>query len=252
MTPIARAFICILLLFSAIPAFPARAETVRIAVAANFTATAKILAETFEKETGNKTVISFGSTGALYAQIKNGAPFEIFLAADMARPERAQDEGLAVKDSLFTYAVGKLVLYSADPSLVDAEGKILSQPERFAKLAIANPKTAPYGAAAKEVLIKLDLYETLKSKIINGNSVTQTFQVVSTKNADLAFIALSQLRGGETGSKWMVPQELYPPIRQGAVLLNSGASNQAAKAFLAFLRSDKGKAVIQQFGYGAD
>ena len=229
----------------------ARADEIKVAVAANFTAAAKEIAAAFEAETGNKVLLSFGSTGKLYAQIENGAPFEAFLAADQKRPEKAEKAGLAVDGSRFTYATGKLVLFSADPALVDGEGKGLSE-GKFAKLAIANPKTAPYGAAAMEVMANMGLADKLADRIVQGDSISQTLQFVTTGNAPLGFVALSQTAGGLKGSSWVVPGDLYKPIRQDVVLLKTGADSATAKAFVDYLRGDKAKAVIEKFGYGIE
>lgn len=226
----------------------AMADEVKVAVAANFTATANELAPAFEAETGHKAVFSFGSTGKLYTQIVNGAPFEVFLAADDETPAKAEKEGSAVAGSRFTYAVGTLVLYSSDAALVDDKGAVLGS-DRFEKLAITNPKTAPYGAAALEVLNKLGHYKKLAAKIVQGDNIAQTQQFVMTGNAQLGFIALAQVAKETAGSKWIVPADLYTPIHQDAVLLKVGETSDAAKAFLAFLKSDKAKAIIAGYGY---
>ncbi len=227
------------------------AET-KVAVAANFTAAAKDIAKAFEAKTGLKAVLAFGSTGKLYTQIANGAPFEAFLAADQKRPQKAEAEGLAVPGSRFTYAKGKIVLYSADAKLVDDAGKVLGKPDAFAKLAIANPKTAPYGAASIEAMEKLGFYAGLKAKIVQGDSIAQTYQFVLTKNAQLGFVAYSQVVKAKEGSKWVVPDNLYAPIRQDAVLLETGKKSEAAKAFLAFLKGDMARAIIESYGYGLE
>lgn len=230
----------------------ARAEETQVAVAANFTAPAKLIAAEFEKETGHKAVLAFGATGKLYAQIKNGAPFQVLLAADDRTPAKLEEEGMAVRDSRFTYAVGQLVLWSARPDLVDEEGEVLEKGD-FKHLAIANPKTAPYGAAAIETLTALKLLEAVTPKLVQGENIAQTHQFVVSGNAELGFVALSQVwKDGKltSGSAWVVPEALHTPIRQDAVLLNSGAGNAAAVAWLDFLKGEKAREVIHAFGYG--
>jgi molybdate transport system substrate-binding protein len=221
-----------------------------VAVAANFTDAVKEIAAAFHDRTGHEAVLSFGSTGQLYTQITQGAPFEILLSADQARPKKAVADGLAVADSRFTYAIGKLVLWSKDAGLVKGEETLGHGV--FTKLAIANPTTAPYGAAAVETLKALKLYDTLRPKLVRGNDITQTFQFVETGNAELGFVALAQLAGSEAGSRWLVPQHLYAPIRQDAVLLKKGASSEAATAFMAFLKGPEARAIIERFGYAID
>ncbi|MCE7027400.1 molybdate ABC transporter substrate-binding protein [Jiella avicenniae] len=225
----------------------AAAETTVVAVAANFTEPAKEIAAAFAEKTGDTAELSFGSTGSLYAQIGQGAPYEVLLAADDERPRRAVTEGLGVEGSAFTYAVGTLVLYSADPDLVTGPGTLTGG--SFDKIAIANPKTAPYGAAAVETMRKLGVYDDLASRIVQGNSIAQTFQFVATGNAELGFVALSQIATTKGGSRWVVPAEDHAPIRQDAVLLNTGASNPAAKAFLDFLKSPEAAKIIEKYGY---
>jgi molybdate transport system substrate-binding protein len=230
----------------------AQAEEVQVAVAANFTAPAKLIAARFEKETGHKAVLSFGATGKFYAQIRNGAPFEVLLAADDRTPAKLEEEGVAVPDSRFTYAVGQLVLWSAQPDLVDDAGEVLGKGD-FKHLAIANPKTAPYGAAAIETLTALNLLEAVEPKLVQGENIAQTHQFVMSGNAELGFVALSQVwKDGKlaAGSAWVVPEALHQPIRQDAVLLDPGAGNAAAIAWLDFLKGEKARAVIQAFGYG--
>ncbi|MBU1174591.1 MAG: molybdate ABC transporter substrate-binding protein [Alphaproteobacteria bacterium] len=226
---------------------PAFAADLRVAVAANFGAPAQQLAEAFEAETGTRVAISTGSSGALFAQITQGAPFAILLSADEARPKALVDQGFAVKGSQFTYALGRLVLWSPDAELIDSSPAIL-ETDRFSHLAIANPQTAPYGAAAMEVLGALGLEEELAVRIVTGESIAQAFGFVQSGNAELGFIASSQLATAGGGSIWIVPEELHAPIRQDAVLLEAG--NDDAKAFLDFLRSSKGREIVAQFGYG--
>ena len=232
-------------------AIPAMAAEVHVAVAANFTAPMKQIAADFEKETGHKVVLSFGASGKFYAQIKNGAPFQILLSADDEKPIQLVKDGLAVADSRFTYAIGTLVLWSAKPGFVDAKGEVLSK-GHFNKIALANPKLAPYGTAAIELLTKQGLLTSLTPKFVQGENISQTFQFVSTGNAELGFVALSQvMKDGKvtSGSAWIVPGRLHSPIRQDAVLLATGRDNAAAKALLGYLKSDKAKKIIRSYGY---
>jgi molybdate transport system substrate-binding protein len=239
-------------LFAAIAyAAIAHAGEVQVAVAANFTAPMQKIAAAFEHDTGNKAILAFGATGKLYAQISNGAPFEVMLAADTQTPARLEKERLAVPGTHFTYATGKLVLWSARPGYVDADGAVLKS-SGFAHLAIANPKTAPYGAAALAVLEKLGLFNTLQAKIVEGENIAQAYQFVATGNAPLGFVALSQVcRDGKisSGSGWIVPANLYVPIRQDAVVLAKGRANPAASALVDYLKSAKAKAIIASYGY---
>lgn len=228
----------------------ARADEVSVAVAANFTAPMKTIAADFEKETGHKLVASYGATGKFYAQIKNGAPFEVLLSADDETPARLIKESAAVAGSAFTYAVGKLVLWSPKPAIVDGAGEVLKK-AGFDHIALANPKTAPYGAAAIDTMKALGVLGTLEPKFVVGENITQTYQFVSTGNALLGFVALSQVLvdGKIAGSYWLVPGKMYAPILQDAVLLNKGQSKPAAEALLKYLKTDKAKAVIKTFGY---
>lgn len=229
---------------------PAHAAETNVAVAANFTAAAKEIASAFHDATGHDAILSFGSSGKLYTQMANGAPFQVFLSADAERPEKAEKDGLAVEGTRFTYAVGKIVLVSTDPKLVDDKGEVLKKPGSFTKLAIANPETAPYGAAAIEAMKALGVYDAIAPKIVQGDSIAQTYQFVVTGNAQLGFAALSQIVGEDSYSKWVVPSDLYTPIKQDAVLLKTGADSEAAKAFIEFLKGDKAKAIIEKYGYG--
>jgi len=232
-------------------AFAASAGEVSVAVAANFTAPMQQIAEAFERHTGHKAVLAFGSTGRFYAQLKNGAPFQLLLAADDGTPARLEKEGLAVAGTRFTYAVGRLVLWSAAPTLVDAKGEVLRY-GRFERLAIADPKLAPYGLAAVETMQKLGLSAALQPKLVQGESIAQAFQFVATGNAQLGFVALSQVMTQgriAKGSAWIVPMQLHAPIRQDAVLLANGKDNAAARALLAYLRGDAAQAVIRERGY---
>ncbi|VTU39395.1 Molybdate-binding periplasmic protein precursor [Variovorax sp. PBS-H4] len=227
------------------------AAEVQVAVAANFAGPMKVLAVDFEKATGHVAVLSSGSTGKFHAQIRSGAPFDVFLAADDETPARLDQEGATVPGSRFTYATGQLVLWSARPDLVDAKGEVLKRGQ-FAHLALAAPKLAPYGAAAVETMKRLDVLAQLEPKFVQGESIGQTFGFVSSGNAELGFVALSQVwENGKLkrGSAWVVPAELHNPIRQDAVLLTRGKDNAAAAALMAFLKSDAAKAVIRSFGY---
>ncbi|VTU34932.1 Molybdate-binding periplasmic protein precursor [Variovorax sp. PBL-H6] len=229
----------------------AHAAEVQVAVAANFAGPMKVLAADFEKATGHNAVLSIGSTGKFYAQIRSGAPFDVFLAADDETPARLDKENATVPGSHFTYATGKLVLWSARPDLVDAKGEVLKSGQ-FAHLALAAPKLAPYGAAAVEAMTRLGVLARLEPKFVQGESIGQTFGFVSSGNAELGFVALSQVWGNgklKRGSAWIVPAELHRPIRQDAVLLGRGKDNVAAVALMAFLRSEAAKAVIRSFGY---
>ncbi|MCU0767526.1 MAG: molybdate ABC transporter substrate-binding protein [Gammaproteobacteria bacterium] len=238
---------------AAVPGFlwtaSAVAAEVRVAVAANFIEPAREIGARFTKATGQRLVLSSGATGQLYTQITQDAPFEVFLAADRATPQKAIDEGFAVAGSRFTYATGRLVLFSKDPALVGGEATL--REGRFTRLAIANPATAPYGTAAVEVMKALGTYDALAGRFVQGNNIAQTYQFVETGNAELGFVALSQIAGHEGGSRWLVPGSLHAPIAQDAVLLERGADNEAARAFLVFLRGPEGRAVVERFGYGA-
>jgi molybdate transport system substrate-binding protein len=228
-------------------AAPALAAETQVAVAANFTEPAKEIAAAFKAATGHEAVLSFGSSGQFYAQIAHGAPYAVFLSADAERPKKAEQEGLAVAGTRFTYALGKLALYSRTPGLAD--GGAALKAGRFAKLAVADPVAAPYGAAAVETLQKLGIYEAVKPKIVTGASITQTWQFVATGAADLGFVALSQVIAEPAGSRWLVPASLYAPIEQQAVLLKTGATDPAARAFLDFLKGPQARAVIKRYGY---
>jgi molybdate transport system substrate-binding protein len=238
-----------LLLFASISASAAEVD---VAVAANFTAPMNVITADFERDTGHKARLAFGSSGRFYAQIRNGAPFQVFLSADDETPAKLAQEGFAEPASRFTYAIGSLVLWSAKPDLVDAKGEVLKA-GKFTKLAIANPKTAPYGRAAIETLTKLGLLSAAEPKFVQGENIAQTFQFTQTGNADLGFVALSQvMKDGRVteGSAWVVPAELHEPIRQDAILLSTGRGNAAAEALLKYLRTDRAKTVIRSFGYG--
>ena len=250
MRSLKSAMAVIALVVTALAAKQANAGETNVAVAANFTDAAKQIAASFKEKTGHNAVLSFGSSGQFYTQITQDAPFQIFLSADDERPKKLVEEGLGVADSRFTYAIGKLVLWSKNPSLVKGEETL--RQARFAKLSICNPVAAPYGAAAVETMQSLKLYDTLKPKFVEGANITQAFQFVDTGNAEIGFVALSQLAGNDSGSRWMVPQDLYKPIRQDAVLLKKGANNEAATAFMDFLKGPEARAIIEKFGYSFD
>ena len=231
-------------------AAPAGAGQTNVAVAANFTEPAKEIAALFKQKTGNDAVLSFGASGPLFAQIAHDAPFQVFLSADTERPKAAVKQEYGVPGTVFTYAVGKLVLWSR---VVDvARGEEALKAGAFAKLAIANPAGAPYGTAAIETMKALGVYDALQPKIVQGNSIAQAFEFVDTKNAEVGFVALSQLKGVSDGTRWLVPQDLYAPIRQDAVLLKKGENDEASKAFLEFLKGPGARAVIEKFGYALD
>jgi molybdate transport system substrate-binding protein len=243
--------LCLVALLFGMTAGLANAGEVNAAVAANFIAPVQQIVEVFEKESGHKVWLSFGSTGKFYSQIKEGAPFDIFLAADEKTPKLLGQDGLAVANTRFVYALGKLVLWSAKPGYVDDKGAVLSK-GGYAKLSYADPKLAPYGLAAKETLQKLKLWDKVQSKLVTGESIAQAYQFAATGNAELAFIALSQItKDGKVteGSWWIVPADMYNPIKQSAVLLTSAKDKAAAQAFLAFLKSEKAVATIRGFGY---
>jgi len=229
----------------------AQADEVQVAVAANFTGPMQVIAPLFERDTGHKAIPSFGATGKFYAQVVNGAPFEVLLAADDETPARMVREGHAVAGTPFTYAIGTLVLWSAKADFVDDKGEILKK-GGFRHLAIANPKTAPYGAAALQAMGKLGVADNLKPLFVQGENIAQTQQFVATGAAELGFIAYSQvIKNGRigSGSGWIVPAKLYDPIRQDAVILARGRDKPAALALLNYLKGDKAKAIIRSFGY---
>jgi len=222
-------------------------QVVHVAVAANFTEAAKEIAQIFEQQGETRAVLSFGSTGQLFTQITQAAPFEVFLAADQETPRKAVTAGFGLADSVFTYAVGKVVLFSTTLDLTNGEAVLRAGD--FEKIAIANPSTAPYGGAAMETMTSLALNAQLTRKIVQGNNITQTFQFVETGNAELGFVALSQVLGRDPKSVWIVPQPLYSPIRQDAVLLKKGSENKAAREFISFLKSPDTIKIIERYGY---
>jgi len=230
----------------------ARADEIRVAVAANFTEAAKKIAADFEKDTGHTVKLAFGATGAFYAQISAGAPFDVLLAADEATPKRIVDEGKGVADTHKTYAIGKLVLWSADPALVDANGAVLKS-DRFKHLAIADAKLAPYGKAAVETMGRLGLADKLKSRLVTAGNTGQAHQFVMSGNAEIGFVALGQVQPPDgskaPGSMWIVPLDLYEPIRQDVVVLTDATSKTAATAFAKYLAGEKARATIRAYGY---
>ena len=231
--------------------FDVKAETAQVAVAANFAEPIKALAAELQRSTGHTLRITTGATGKLYAQIKNGAPFDALLAADTKVPQALENEGRIQPGSRFTYAKGQLVLWSAKPKRVDGEGAVLQRAD-LGKVAYANPKTAPYGAAAMQTMERLGLSAALTPKLVQGESIGQTYAFVHTGNADVGFVALSQvIENGQLkgGSMWRVPRKLYDPIEQGAVVLKRGASNPAAQALMQLLKSPQGRALIRAYGY---
>ena len=228
-----------------------QAAEVNVAVAANFTAPMQKIAAQFEQDTGHKVILSFGASGKFYTQIRNGAPFQVLLSADDTTPARLDQEGLGVKGSRFTYAIGKLVLWSKRANFVDDKGEVLKS-GKFERLALADPKLAPYGAAAIEAMGKMGVLSALMPKIVQGENISQAFQFIATENAQLGFVALSQVFADgkiAEGSAWLVPANLDSPIRQDAILLSKGKDDVAALALLSYLKSDKAKAVIHSFGY---
>jgi molybdate transport system substrate-binding protein len=232
----------------ALPCGMAAAKDIPVAVAANFTEPAQKIAEAFHAKTGYTLALSFGSSGQFYTQITQGAPFEVFLSADSAHPEKLEAEGEAVPKSVFAYALGTLVLWSADSHLVDARGAVL-QTGRFRHLANANPELAPYGAAGLQTLKALGLYETLAPRIVTAANITQAYQFVAGGDAELGFVALSQVIHNHSGSEWIVPAKLYAPIVQDAVLLKTGEHDPGAAAFVTYLKSDAALAIIRNYGY---
>jgi molybdate transport system substrate-binding protein len=227
------------------------AADLRVAVAANFAAPMQKIAAAFETQTGHKALLSIGSTGKFYAQIRNGAPFQLLLAADTETPAKLEDEHLAVRGSRFTYAVGRLVLWSAQPGIVDDKGDVLRRPADT-RIALADPKLAPYGAAAIEALGRLGLLDTLRPRLVQGESIAQAYQFAATGNALFGFVALSQvMEGGRIakGSAWVLPANLYAPIRQDAVLLAHGKNDAAAAALAAFLRGEQARAIMRAYGH---
>ena len=251
-----RLFWWVIISSGAVVCATAKAEEVTVAVAANFAAPMQKIAQAFEQDTGHKALLAFGATGKFYAQIKNGAPFAVLLSADDETPARLEKEGIAVAGTRFTYAVGRLALWSKNASLVDDKGQVLlsntTDKNSFTKLAIADPKLAPYGAAAIEVLGRMDALAKLTPKLVRGDSIGQAFQFVMTENAELGFVALSQISIDgriNQGSAWVVPQNLYTPLKQDAVLLPLGKNSAAAFALMKYMRTDRAQAIIRAYGY---
>ena len=236
--------------FALLAGSPADAATVHAAVAANFTKVAEQLGAGFKAATGHDVVFSFGATGALYTQITQAAPFDVFFSADAKRTQTAIDEGFGVAGTDFTYAVGKVVLYS--PAIDVTDGEAVLKANAFQHIAIADPKAAPYGAAGMAVLDKLGLTDAVMSKIVTGENITQTQQFVDSGSAELGFVALSQLIGKPATQTWLPPQDMYPAIKQNAVLLKVGETNDAAKAFLDYVKSDAAVKVIEAAGYSLE
>ena len=244
-----RLFACTVIATAALNV--AHADTVSVAVAANFTAPMQKIAAAFEADTGHKAELSFGATGKFYAQITHGAPFQILLAADDTTPAKLEREGKAVPHSRFTYAIGTLVLWSAKEGTVDAQGAVLKT-GNFKHLAIANPKLAPYGMAATQVMDKLGVATALQPRLVQGENIAQTYQFVATGNAQLGFVALSQVMVDgkiSQGSAWQVPSDMHEPIRQDAALLETAKGNAAAAALMQYLKGEKAKAIIKSYGY---
>ncbi len=227
---------------------PALAADTQVAVASNFTEPAKEIAAAFKAASGHTAILSFGSSGQFYAQMSHGAPYEVFLSADAERPTKAEQDGLGIAGSRFTYAVGRLVLYSKTAGLVDSKGAVLSS-GKFEKLSIADPAAAPYGTAAVQTLQKLGLYDAVKPKIVTGSSITQAYQFVDTGAAEIGFVALSQVINVRGGSRWLVPPADHAPIDQQAILLKVGQDNPAANAFLLFLKGPRAATIIKKYGY---
>lgn len=243
--------IALTLIASLLLSLSTQAAEVKVAVAANFAQPMKAIATEFEKDTGHKADITQGATGKLYAQISNGAPFDIFLSADDETPAKLVRESKAVAGSQVTYAIGRLVLWSPDASLVDQGGSVLKS-ERFRFIAIANAKVAPYGRAAVQTMQKLGVLTAIEPRVVQGESIAQTHQFVTSGNAQLGFIALSQVwENGKlkSGSGWIVPEEMHEELKQDAVLLNPGRESKAAQALLDYLKSDKAKKLIERYGY---
>ncbi len=240
-----------LLGLAAFAALGARAGEVSVAVAANFSAPMQKIAQAFAQDTGHQARLAFGSTGSFYAQIRNGAPFQVLLAADAETPLKLEKEGLAVPGTRFTYATGRLVLWSPQSGRVDEAGAVL-RTDRYQRLALANPRLAPYGRAALETLAKLGLQAQVQPRLVQGDNIAQAYQFVATGNAQLGFVALSQVQSQgriTQGSAWVVPAELHAPITQDAALLRPGQGQPAALALLAYLQGEKARAVIREFGY---
>ena len=233
----------------------ASAKEVRVAVATNFQTTLNAIAADFERDTGHTALVSSGSSGKFYAQIQHGAPFDVFFSADVVRPQLLEEAGLAVPGSRFTYAIGRLTLWSPNSDMLENDGPTVLSNSQFTHLAIANPKTAPYGAAAEQTLKNLGLWNHVKNRIVRGENIGQTFQFVFSENAQLGFVARAQVvdpKINGMGSRWDVPVDLHEPLRQQAVLLLHGQENEAAKAFLHYVQEAHARTIIEGFGYGLE
>jgi molybdate transport system substrate-binding protein len=245
-----KRFLLSLMVFLCLAVTPALAEEVLVAVAANFVPPFREVASEFEKATGHTVQVASGATGGFYTQIKNGAPFDVFFSADNERPKLLEDEGLGVKGSRFTYAIGRLVLWSPDPSLIKGEDTLRSA--SFKRLAIANPKTAPYGMAAMQAMQKLGVWESIQPRLVMGEGLGQTMGFIESGNAQLGFLALSQVLDPKImgkGGRWDVPVDMHEPIQQDVVLLTKGKDNAAAKALMEFMEGPQAKAIIVRYGY---
>lgn len=246
-----KAYRCFAALLLASGLSSVQADTVQVAVAANVTVPMQKIAAAFELDTGHQARLALGSTGRFYAQIRNGAPFQLLLAADAATPQRLQDEGLGVAGTRFTYATGRLVLWSAQHQGVDAQGSVLRLPPR-GKLAVADPKLAPYGAAALQTLTALGVLDAWRPQLVQGESIAQAYQFVASGNAPLGLVALSQVAVDgriTSGSGWVVPAHLHDPLRQDAIVLLPGKDHAATQALARYLRSDKARAILRSHGY---
>lgn len=244
-----------LLVFLQLLLTTASAEEVHVAVAANFRSTLREIVKSFERDTTHTVLINSGSSGKFYAQITHGAPFDIFFSADVMRPQRLEEEGFAAPGSRFTYAIGRLTLWSPDPNMIKGDGLTVLSHGHFKHLAMANPKTAPYGTAAKRTLEALGLWNHIQGRIVQGENIAQAFHFVYSQNAQLGFMALSQILDPKingAGSRWDVPENLHEPLRQQAILLIHGQHNTAAQAFLDYVKGPKARTIIEQFGYGLE
>ncbi len=242
-------------IFISVPIFSSKAwsNEIHVAVASNFYNPLREIATQFEKETNHQIKVIAGSTGKLYAQIMHGAPFDIFLAADQKRPMMLEKNGNAISGTRFTYAVGKITLWSVFPNAISKNGKSTLRANNFSHIAIANPRTAPYGKAAIQTMQNLGLWKKIQPKVVQGENIGQTFQFVASQNAKLGFVALSQILDPKNkfkGEKWDVPEKLYDPINQDAVILKKGGNNSAVKTLSKYLKSKKAKLIIQKYGYG--
>lgn len=250
-----RTFLLALLIFFHILLMTVSAKEVRVAVATNFKSTLKEIATHFERDAGHTVLISSGSSGKFFAQIQHGAPFDVFFSADVTRPKLLEEAGLVVPGSRFTYAVGRLTLWSPNPNMLTKDGPSVLSNGQFTHLAIANPKTAPYGAAAEQTLKKLRLWNHVKDRFVRGENIGQTFHFVFSENAQLGFVARAQVvdpKINGVGSRWDVPADLHAPIRQQAVLLLHGQENEAAKTFLDYVQDPQARMIIKKFGYGLE